>query len=56
MEHSEKVLSIALVTDDEPAEVLKPSKQPLDLPPFAISPQATAILRLMSSIATLRCD
>ena len=27
MKHPQKVLRMALITDDEPAEVLKPSKQ-----------------------------
>jgi hypothetical protein len=47
---------VAFVTNDEPAEVLKPSKQSFDFPASAVSAQTTPVLRSVLAIAPVRRD
>src|SRR6516225_9594791 len=52
------VLDVILVADHQPAEVVKPGKQPLDLPSPLEAPQSSAILgfALRPASLTMRCD
>jgi hypothetical protein len=54
MEHPEKVLSVSFVPNNEPAEVLQPGKQSLNLPTPTIPSQASHILGSVFSIAAVR--
>ena len=47
---------MALVTSDEPAEVLKPCKQSFDFPAPTKSAQATPVLGFVFPIAAVRRD
>ena len=51
-QHPQKILSVSLVPDDQSAEVLKPGKQSLNIPPAAIASQSPQIL---PSVFSLRC-
>ena len=46
MDETQVVERLALVTDDEAAEVPEPSEKPFDLPAVSIAPERTSILRL----------
>jgi hypothetical protein len=37
VEHPQEIFGMVLVPSDEPAEVLKPGKQPFDFPASAVS-------------------
>jgi hypothetical protein len=54
--HSEKVLGMALVPSDEPAEVLKPGKQSFDFPAPTVSAPPTPVLGFVLPIAAVRRD
>jgi hypothetical protein len=43
MEHPEKILGISFVSNDQPAKVLQPGKQPFNFPPTAIPSQASVV-------------
>jgi hypothetical protein len=44
VEHSKKVFNVAFATNNQPAEILWPRKQPFNLPTSAIPSQATQVL------------
>jgi ribosomal protein L16 Arg81 hydroxylase len=44
MDHAEEVFQRMLPSDDQPAEMLEPGKQPFDLPAAAKAPERAAIL------------
>ena len=57
MDEAEVVERIALVADDESAEVAEPGEEALDFPASAIAPERAAILRLGTrAVAAMRCD
>jgi hypothetical protein len=56
MQHPQKILCVSFVPDDQPAEVLKPSKQSLNLPAAAIASQSPQILRSVLSVAAMRSN
>jgi hypothetical protein len=56
MNHPKKILSISFVTDHQPAEVLQPSKQPLNFRPSTIPSQAPQVLSCVPSIAAVGSD
>ena len=56
MKHSQEVFGVAVVTNDEPAVVLKPRKKSLDFPASAIAAQTTSVLRSVLAIAPVRRD
>jgi hypothetical protein len=56
IEHPEKVLSVSFVADNQPAEVLQPGKESLDLPTSAVPPQSPQILGSVFTVAAVRRD
>ncbi len=46
MDEAQVIERIALIADDQTAEVAQPGEEPLDFPPTAIAPERTAILGL----------
>ena len=56
MKHTQKILGVALVTHNQSPKVLKPRKQPLDLPASAVSAQAAPVLSLVLPVAAVRRD
>ena len=44
MKESEVVSGVVFITDDEPAEVVEPGKEPFDFPALAITAQTAAIV------------
>jgi hypothetical protein len=56
MQHSQKILSVSFVPDDQSAEVLKPREQSFDLPSPPISSQAPQILCFVFSVSAVRRD
>ena len=46
MDEAKVIERVALIAHDEPPEIAEPSEEPLDLPPSAIAPEWTPILRL----------
>jgi hypothetical protein len=51
MNEAEVVERMALIADDQPAEVAEPSDEPLNLPPASIPPEWTPILGLRANTA-----
>jgi len=56
VKHSKKVLRISFVPDNEPAEVLQPGKQPLNLPTPTISSEASQILGFVFAVDAVRSN
>jgi hypothetical protein len=56
VQHSQEVLAMSLKPGDEPAKVLKPSKQPFDFPAPMISAQTTPIFGFVLANAAVRFD
>jgi len=56
MEHPEKILGISFVSNDQPAEVLQPGKQPFNFPPTTIPSQASQILSFVFPVTAVRRD
>ena len=56
IEHPEKVLSVSFVADNQPAEVLQPGKESLDLPTSAVPPQSPQILGSVFTVASVQRD
>jgi hypothetical protein len=53
LKHTEKVLGVTFLSNDQTPEVLEPIKQPLDLTPSSISLQPTSILSRIPSGSTM---
>ena len=44
LEHTEEVIKMVFIPDNQPSEVVEPCEQPFDLPALAISPNGASIL------------
>jgi hypothetical protein len=56
MDEAEEVFGVALVTDDDAAEALEPSKETLDLPASPISAEGAPVLGEVFAILSIRCN
>ena len=56
LKHTNKVLRVTFISNDQTPEVLQPGKQPLDLPPSSISLRPTSILSRIPSGSTMWSD
>ena len=53
LEHTEKVLRVTFISNDQTPEVLQPRKQPFDFPPSLVSLHPASILSRVRSISTM---
>jgi hypothetical protein len=56
VKHPKKGLRISFIPDHEPAEVLQPGKQPLNLPTPTIASEASQILGFVFAVDALPCN
>jgi len=53
LKHSEKVLGVTFISNDQTPEVLQLGEQPLDFPPSPVSFQPTSVLSQIPSVSTM---
>jgi len=56
VKHSEKIVGVPFISDDQAPKVLQPGKEPFDFPTPSVSFQPTSILSRILSRSTMWSD